>query len=331
MKVLRTARWLAVCAAMAAGVSACGGDESSGGDSPKSAGDSAKVLLLSVPPGDDFTHTLQQGAQREAKRLGVDLEVQQVSSTEASAQVSALNAGVATNPDAILINPFDAKALQTPLERAASRGIKIITYDTTIGEPEGVVSTHVSSDLLQAGRSAAHELLRLIGSEGTVFYQGDATGVTFFDTIRDGWQEVMDAQPGIEQLPVVYSDYEPSKAQSQMETTLTAHPDVAGGFGSIFLDQQGITAALKRAGELGKVKVVALDGMTPNIQRLRDGAVQVLISWKPAHYGAAAVKAAVDAVNGEALPPKTVIGQCVLTAETVEDPKNADCVYDKAP
>jgi ribose transport system substrate-binding protein len=286
--------------------------------------------MLSFPPGDDFYYSIELAATEEAERLGVDLEIQKLSDMDPSTQVAALNAGLAKSPDVILISPYDATALQSPIERAVARGTKVITYDNTITNGEGVLSTWVSSDTVEEGRMAARALLDLIDGKGKVFYQGTQIGAAFWTSIQEGWTEVMDAEAGIEQLPAVYSDYETAKANSQMESILTAHPDLAGGFASIFSDQQGIIPAIERAGKIGQVKVVALDGQAANIQYLRDGAIETLISLQPKEYGNALIQAAVKAANGEELPAQIQIPMCVLTVETVDDPANAPCIYEQA-
>jgi ribose transport system substrate-binding protein len=286
-------------------IAACDEDDSSGGSGSS---ESARLVLLSAPPGDDFYYTIERSAKAEAERLGADLEVQQISKWEPDAQVPVLNAAIAKNPEAILINPVDTNALQAPLERAAQRGIKIITYDTTIRDPEGVIETYISGDIEKLGRTAAETQLELIDNRGKVFYQGTQPNQAFFDSLQRGWKEVIDKEPEVTQLPVVYSDWEPSKASSQMEAMLTAHPDLAG-----------------------KVKLVGVDGAPQNVQRLKDGALSAIVSVKAVDYGSASVRAAVQAIKGEKLPTKTVMGQCVLTSETLDDPENKDCLYDTAP
>jgi ribose transport system substrate-binding protein len=311
-------------AALAVNLAACGGDTDSGGS------ESLEVIMLSAPPGDDFYYTIERTAQEEADRVGVDLEIQQIPKWDAAEQVPILNAAVAKRPDVILVNPVDRNSLQAPLEAAAQRGIKIITYDTTIRDP-GVVETYVSSDIVALGRTAAETQLGLIGNEGTVFYQGTQPNQAFFESMQQGWMDVMNQEPGINQLPVVYSDWEPAKASSQMEATLTANPDLAGGFAGVFSDQQGIVAAVERAGRTDELQLVGLDGAPENVQRLRDGALSAIVSVKAADYGTAVIQAALNSADGEDQPAETVLDQCVLTVETLDDPANAGCLYDNAP
>ncbi|HET8813615.1 MAG TPA: substrate-binding domain-containing protein [Solirubrobacterales bacterium] len=312
---------IALCATLV-GVVGCGSSGESDG--------TTSIFMVSAPPGDDFYYTIEQSAKREAEKRGVDLEIQQFGKWEPAAQTSVFNAGVAKNPDAILVNPVDTESLQAPLEKAAERGIEIITYDTTTGEPEGVVSTFVASDVEELGRRAGNALVDLMGTEGKIYYQQTEPDQSFFESLHQGWTEVVDEYPGLEQLPVVYSDWEPSKAHSQMEAALTAHPDLKGGFAGIYVDQQGAVPALERAGKIGEVTLIGVDGAPPNIERLRSGALAALVSVKAANYGIAAIDAALKAIDGETLPPETMIGQCLITADTIDDPKNADCLYEKA-
>lgn len=319
----------ASCAALVVGLAACG--SSGGGSGGTSAGgDAPRLFMVSAPPGDDFYYTIEQSAKAEAARIGADLEVQQYPKYEAASQASVLNAGIARNPDAILIGPIDQNALQATLERAADRGIEIVTYDTNTRDPEGVVSTFVAADVTELGRNAARAQIDLIGGRGKVFYQGTQPDQTFFDSLRAGWTEIMDQEPGVEQLPVVYSDWEASRASQQMQATMTGNPDLAGGFAGIYPDQQAIVPAVKRAGKIGQVKMVGVDGAPANVQRLRDGELQAIVSVKAADYGTEAIDAAVKAIRGETLPARTVIGQCTLTQRTLDDPANKRCLYDKA-
>lgn len=328
-QVRKVALLCILCAALVAGLAACGSSSDDGGTSA-GGGDAPRIFMVSAPPGDDFYYTIEQAAKEEAARIGADLEVQQYPKYEAASQASVLNAGIARNPDAILIGPIDQNALQATLERAADRGIEIITYDTNTRDPDGVVSTYVSGDITELGRNAARAQVRLLGGRGKVFYQGTQPDNVFFDSLQAGWKEIIDAEPGITQLPVVYSDWEASRASQQMQAILVANPDLAGGFAGIYPDQQAIVPAVKRAGKLDQLKMVGVDGAPANVQRLRDGELRAIVSVKAADYGVEAVQAAIAAIRGEQLPARTMIGQCILTAATLDDSANKGCLYEKA-
>src|SRR6185503_17429687 len=96
---------------------------------------------------------------------------------------------------------------------------------------QSMVQTFVSSDIVELGRNSARALLRAIGPKGgTVFYQRSLPDQTFFDQLQAGWDEIMKQHPNVHQLTPVYSEFDVSKARSEMEAILAAHPDVVGGF-----------------------------------------------------------------------------------------------------
>lgn len=315
-----------VCVALGVGLAvAAYGDDSADAGPSGSSSDSFELFMISAPAGDDFYWTIEKAARKTARRVGADLEIRRLRKYEASSQLPLLRRAIAKEPDAILVNPVDTDSLQRPLERAAKRGIKIITYDTTTRDPS-VVETFVSSDWDKFGRNAARIQLRLIEGKGTVFYQGTLPH-PFFDAMQRGWTRVMDKQPAIKQLPAVYGYFQPSEADGQMQAMLMANPDLRGGFAGVAQEQQGIVSALKRAGKLEQVKAVGFDDFAPaNIKRLKAGELAALVSVEGAEYGRAVVRAAVKAIKGKDLPPRIGIRQCVLTADNLDDPKNRGCL-----
>jgi ribose transport system substrate-binding protein len=289
-----------------------------------------KVTMIAYPPGDDFYFTVENSARAQAERSDVDLTVQKIPSYDLSAQIAVLNATIATKPDAIIVSPLDINGLQGALEKAKSLGIKIVLYDTSTRDPS-VAATYVSANIVELGREAAHEFQKLAGTRtGSVFYQGTAPAQPFFDSLHAGWQEVLSTVPGYKHLPINYSDFEPAKAASQMQAVLTATPDLIGGFTGIYTDQQGNVPAIERAGKLNDLVLIGLDGAPQNVERLRQGKLDAIVSVKARDYGTEAIKAAVAAVEGKELPQKTLIGRCLLTAETLSDPENDPCLYDLA-
>lgn len=304
---------------------ACGDDD----DSP-SGGSDYKIVFIPGVTGDDFFHTIWLGAQQEAKRLGVSIEQQAPPKYEPASQIPIVNAAVAKRPDAIIIAATDAEALQAPLEQAAERGIEVVTFDTTTADPS-FAATHVSSDIVAAGGKVATELVRLTGGKGKVMYIDHAPGVGFAQQLRSGFEDVVKGQPGMELLPIQYFDLEPQKANTITRTTITRHPDLAGAFVGVGFGSQGAIPALEAAGKVKDVRTVAFDAFVDNIEALRDGKLDAVVSVAARQYGADTVRAAVDALDGKQVPREIQPKVCVLTADNVDDPSNRPCLYEGAP
>ena len=94
-----------------------------------------EVVFIPGVTGDDFFHTIWLGAEEEAERLGVSIDAAGPARYEPASQIPIVNAAVARKPDAIIVAATDAEALQAPLEQAAARGIKVVTFDTSVSDP----------------------------------------------------------------------------------------------------------------------------------------------------------------------------------------------------
>jgi len=307
----------------------CGDDDGSGNGSTGK-GSGYEIVFIPGGTGDDFFHTIWLGAQEEARRLGVSIEQQAPPKYEPSSQIPIVNAAVARKPDALIVAATDAEALQAPLEQAAGRGIKVVTFDTTTEDPSFAV-THVSSDVVEAGRVVGEQLVELTGGSGKLMYIDHAPGVGFARDLRAGFTEVVESEPGLELLPIQYFDLDPQKANSITRTTLTRHPDLSGAFVGVALGSQGAVPALQAAGKLGEVKTVAFDAFVQNMKLLEEGKLDAVVSVAARDYGAATVRAAVDALNGKSVPEKIQPKICPFRADTVDDPENAPCLYSRAP
>ena len=318
---------IAVAALAALTIVACGDSDSEGSSG---GGSGREIVFIPGVTGDDFFHTIWLGAQQEAKRRGVSIEQQAPPKYEPASQIPIVNAAIAKRPDAILVAATDAEALQAPLEQAASRGIKVVTFDTTTKDPSFAV-THVSSDIVEAGRKVGTELAQLTGSKGKVMYIDHAPGVGFARQLRSGFEQVISRESAMQLLPIQYFDLEPQKANTITRTTITRNPDLAGAFVGVGVGSQGALPALDAAGKLDQVKTVAFDAFSDNIKALRAGRLDAVVSVAAREYGVDTVDAALDALAGKAVPDTIQPKVCVLTADNIDDPANKPCLYSGAP
>ena len=310
----------------------CGNDDDGNGNGGGQSGNGSDHELVFIPgvTGDDFFHTIWLGAQEEARRLGVSITQQAPPKYEPASQIPIVNAAVARRPDALIVAATDAEALQAPLEQAADRGLKVVTFDTTTEDPSFAVA-HVSSDVVEAGRLVGEQLVELTGGTGKLMYIDHAPGVGFARDLRAGFTEVVEGEPGLDLLPIQYFDLDPQKASTITRTTITRHPDLAGAFVGVGFGSDGAIPALEAANKLDQVKTVAFDAFAQNIRYLEEGKLDAVVSVAAREYGAATVRAAVDALNGKSVPDKVQPKICPLTADTVDDPANEPCLYSRAP
>lgn len=310
----------------AAFLAACGSSSSdSGGTGEEGATGTKPTITMISFAGSDYYAGYVRGAEAEADELGLELEVQDAPSYEASDIAATINAAVATSPDYLLVPAVDAVALRQPLLAASERGVNVITYDSQLEDPDFIV-TYVNSDYTEYGRKSAEELGRVAGAKGKALLVSLFTGNDDLERLATGFHEGLPAS--MTELPVQYDQAENGKAAAIVRATLTREPELAGlaapsGFGA-----EGAIAALREAGKVGDVKVVlyAASDDEFSINAVRKGEAQAVIGIELAEVAKAAVDAAVEDAEGKDLPPRLSVPFCVITEETVNKPADERCV-----
>ena len=272
------------------------------------AGDPAVALVLGVK-GSPFYQALACGAKAKAKELGLALTVSAPDQFAADSQIPVVNAVAATKPAVAVIVPTDAKALIAPMKQMADRGTKIITVDQTV-EDNSFVQTQIVTDNAEGGRLAADAINDLLGGKGEVLVITQPPGSAAQDARTTGFEQELKKYPGIVYLGAQYQSDDPQKAAEIVTSTLSAHPKLAGIFATNDQGAIGALTGLRQAGALGKVKVVAYDAATAEVNALKNGGLQALIAQNPKQEGEVAMELAAKLIKGDKLA-KTTLTQIV--------------------
>ncbi len=296
---------LAAIAVLGVGVAACsssssGGSSASGKSSSSSSGFAKKNLELIVgTKSDDFYITMECGAEAEAKKLGAKLTVNGPADFSVSEQAPILNSVAATKPDALMVAPTDAKALDPELQRIQSAGTKIVFVDTSSSDTSLGVS-RITSNNTGGGKIAADTLGSQIGGKGTVAVINVNPGISTTDARIAGFNAEMKAKyPNVKVLGVQYDNDSSATAASQVSSDIAAHPDLAGVFATNVLSAQGAATGVQHAGKTGKVKVATFDAEPQQITFLKSNTIQLAVAQDPYQEGIDGVQQALNAANGK--------------------------------
>jgi len=270
------------------------------------------ALVLGVK-GSPFYQALACGAQAKAKALGLDLTVSAPDQFAADSQIPVVNAVTATSPAVAVVVPTDAQALITPLKQLAARGAKIITVDQTVADPS-FVQTQIVTDNTEGGRLAADAMDALLGGRGKVLVITQPPGSAAQDARTTGFEAELKKYPGLDYLGPQYQSDDPQKAAEIVTSTLSAHPDLAGVFSTNDQGAIGALTGLRQAGALGKVKLVAYDAATAEVNAFRNGGIAALIAQNPKQEGEVAMQSAADLIAGKSLPKTTLTEIVVIKA-----------------
>ena len=146
----------------------------------------------------------------------------------------------------------------------------------------------------------------LLGGKGSVLVITQPPGSAAQDARTTGFEAELKKYPGLTYLGAQYQSDDPQKAAEIVTSTLSAHPDLAGLFSTNDQGAIGALTGLRQAGALGKVKVVAYDAATAEVNAFKNGAIAALIAQNPKQEGEVAMESAAKLIKGEALPKTTL-------------------------
>jgi ABC-type sugar transport system substrate-binding protein len=329
MRIRRTACVAVTVSAVLLAAAACGKSSSGGSSSGGGSGDlSSKTVQLIVGVKDDpFYITMICGAQEEAKKQGVKFSSNGSAQWDVSQQRPIIDSVAATKPAALLISPVDSDALTPDLKQMASAGTKVVLVDTTVSDTSVGVS-RISSDNEAGGKTAADALAKEMGDKGSAIVISVKPGVSTTDARIKGFQDqIKSAHPNITLLPVQYDNDDPAKAAQILQSTVAAHPDLAGVFADNVKTAEGVAAGVNQAGKKGAIKISAFDAGPQQVQDLKNGTVQVLIAQDPGNIGVQGVQQAVAAIQGKSVQATIGTTLVAITASNMNDPNVSKYFY----
>ncbi len=318
---------LLVALALVAGLAACGSsdDANDGGDTTASGG-RYDITLIPGIRGDRYYVALQCGAEAEARRLGVNLEMQGGTAFDPSSQTPIVQAVSATKPDGIVVAPVDSQAMFIPLQQASQGGAEIALVDTTLDDDEFAVSS-IRSGSHAGGVQAAAIVNELSGGRGKALQISIKPGLSTLDAGKAGFEEGIARYDGIEYLGTEYANNDQVRVASIVSAMLQKEPDLNAIFLPSGADAEGVGAALRRAGKVGEVQVVAYDAYPAQVEQIERGELQALIVQKPYEMGELGVRQVVNALEGRPTEKSITTDLLVATRDNIHSPEIERYLY----
>ncbi len=322
----RTTVRISAVSALVLGLAACGGDDgggsASGGGGGGGGGD-YEVAFIQGVAGDEFYITMQCGIEAAAEELGVTVTTQGPQQFDPALQTPIVDSVVASQPDGLLIAPTDVSAMNRPIRAAAEAGITVGLVDTTLEDPSMAV-TQVASDN-EGGGAAAFEAIKQANPDGgTVLVVGHEPGISTNEARIKGFNDALAQDPAFTALPTQYAQNDPAEGARIVTSTLQAHPDLIGIFGTNLFAAEGAATGLRQAGATG-VTVVGFDAGPAQVEALQNGTVQALVAQQPADIGRQGLEQVVASLNGEEPQAEIQTGFTILTQDNLD--QNQDAVY----
>ena len=314
---------LFIGAAFVAAFAFSGCDTATPPDSSGKAGgvEEKKFKVAYVTNGvDPFWDVAAAGAKAAAEKEGVELLVRMPPDgiVDQKRMVEALLTG---GIHGIAISPIDAENQVSFLDDVCSK-TNVITHDSD--SPKSKRLCFIGMNNYAAGRTAGKLVKEAIPDGGKVMIFVGRLEQLNAQQRRQGVIDELLGRPvqklgslkfeptdftgkgdKYEILGTNTDDFKRARAKANAEDAIVAHPDLACMVGLFAYNSPLCLEALKGAGKVGKIKIVAFDEQDDTLQGIKDGSIHATVSQWPYNYGYQSVKILAGLARGDkAVLPK---------------------------
>ncbi|MCE5344539.1 MAG: substrate-binding domain-containing protein [Eubacteriales bacterium] len=271
-----------------------------------------KIALITMDSIDQHWVKLNEGAQAEAAKLGVEVTFLSPNTKDDAQQIECVNNAVAGGYNAILVAANGPDAISGCLKEAQAAGVKIVYVDSPANVP---AEATFSTDNQAAGKTAGETLLAALTAAGVT--EG-SIGIVNVNAATDstvkreaGFRSAFEGT-AFTLLETQYGEGDAAKSQTIAENYITQ--GVVGIFGANEGSTTGTGNAIKASGKA--VIGVGFDKSDAILGLIQDGYLLATMAQNPDVMGTLGVDAAVKALEGETLGGAVVdTGVSVLTKQ----------------
>jgi len=280
-----------------------------------SAAPGAKVIGVTIQDLEaQFYQDMEAGMKSEAAKYGYSISFVDAN-RDNSRQQSQVEDFISKKVDAIVITPYDSKAIGGAIVEANKANVPVFTADIANASSQGTVIAHVASDNVQGGAQAGKLMCGAIKGVGTVAILDEPEVTSVQDRVK-GFKNALAANcKNVTVVADVDAGGDRQKANSSMGDILQSHPDLKGVFGVNDDSALGAVAALKTQNAKG-IAVVGYDASPEAQKAIKAGDMVGDAIQYPKQIGAKTVDAIHDYFSGKKPPAKVAVGVGTFTKNT---------------
>ncbi|MNO13992.1 Autoinducer 2-binding protein LsrB precursor [compost metagenome] len=263
--------------------------------------DAAESYTIGMVPKateNSYFNQVEDGAREAAGDLGIEVIFEGPPVADTEQQIRAIRNLISRNVDMLAVSANDSSLLQPVLLEAASRNIRVITWDSdTVPKGRELFIDMVEPETL--GRHLMDALALQMGEEGQfAILSGTAGASNMNEWVK--WMIIQKEEyyPRMQLMETAATDDDPQKAYSEARRLIVKYPRLAGLIGCSSVATPAAAQAVIDAGKSGRVHTVGLS--TPNLMReyLHAGSVQNVTLWSPKKLGYLTIVLAKNLLDG---------------------------------
>jgi ribose transport system substrate-binding protein len=313
---MRLAPFATLSVSLLALTTACGSREkgepaaSSGLASPEARKGTIGVSVLSLT--NPFFKVIADNITEEARKHGYDVIVTS-GEFDVARQQNQVKDFIVRRVVAIVLCPCDSRSIGPAIQEANSAGIPVFTADIACLAPGVKVVSHIATDNFSGGQQAAEAMCEALGEGGGKVVILDFKQAESCLQRVKGFKEVIEKRnqerPSgrIEIVAELPADGKKDQGFKCAEDALQAHPDMAGIFAINDPSALGARAALEKAGQADRVKIIGFDGQPEGIRGVDEGKIFADPVQSPDKIGRMTVDTILRYFQGEEVPASQLI------------------------
>ncbi|MGH9236908.1 MAG: sugar-binding protein [Vicinamibacterales bacterium] len=258
----------------------------------------AKTLRLAFVTNNsaDFWTIARRGVEKaDAELADVEVDFRLTPPPEAAEQQRIVDDLLTRGVDAIAISPVDPQNQTRMINAAATRAL-VFTQDSDA--PQSDRACYIGTDNVAAGRQAGQLIREAIPEGGSIMlFVGKLDAQNAQERIQ-GIKETL-AGSNIRMIDVRTDDVDDVRAKANAADTLVRYPDIKGLVGLWSYNGPAILNAVREAGKVGRVKIVAFDEADETLAGVKDGAIHGTVVQQPFEFGYQSIVRMAQALRGD--------------------------------
>lgn len=259
----------------------------------------------------------QAKRELEAANPGLKIIVKTAGSTpEQANQVQDLL--VVNKMNALVILPLESASLTQPVAQVKNKGVYVTVVDRGLTNP-AAQHAYVAGDNTAFGRLPAEYLAKRLNGKGNIVVLRGMPSTIDNERVK-AFQAEIGKHPGIKVLDAKYGNWNRDDAFKVMQDYLTRFKQIDAVWASDDDMAIGVLKAIEQAKRSDIKEVFGGAGAKFAVKKVMDGdrLVQADVSYSPKFIYDAIKMTANARLQGQALPPRTIIPSVLITRENAK-------------
>ena len=244
----------------------------------------------------DFWTIARKGTDKAAAELpNATVEFQMPGDGTAAGQQRIVDDLVAKGVDGMAISPVDPANQVGMLNRVAQQAL-VITQDSDA--PASNRTCYIGTDNVAAGEQAGKLVKEALPQGGSIMVFVGKRDAQNAKERFEGLQKAL-AGSNVKIIDVLTDDTDRVRAKANPADALVKYADLAGMVGLWSYNGPAILSAVKEAGKVGKVKIVAFDEEDATLAGIKEGAIYATVVQQPFEFGYQSIKLMAAYLGGD--------------------------------